>query len=147
MAAGGKGANQAVAAARLGADVTLVAKVGRDVFGDQAVANYRSEGIRTDCILRDPQNATGVALILVDEQGENLISVASGANHALTPEEVDAGGRSHPRGRRADAPVGNPHGAVCRAAEIAAEAGVPVILDPAPAAPLPDGLARPRRPT
>ena len=78
MAAGGKGANQAVAAARLGAEVTLVAKVGRDVFGDQAIENFRREGIRTDCILRDAENATGVALILVDDNGENLISVASG---------------------------------------------------------------------
>jgi ribokinase len=140
LAAGGKGANQAVAAARLGADVTLVAKVGRDVFGDQAIENFRREGIRTDCILRDPDNATGVALILVDNSGENLISVASGANHTLTPAEVE---QAAERIRAADVlmlQLEIPMDAVCRAAQIAAEAGVPVMLDPAPAAPLPEGL-------
>jgi ribokinase len=142
LAAGGKGANQAVAAARLGGDVTLVAKVGRDVFGDQAIENFGREGIRTDCILRDEKNATGVALILVDEKGENLISVASGANHAFTPADVD---RAAERIRTADAlmlQLEIPMDAVCRAAEIAAAAGVPVIFDPAPAAPLPDGLLK-----
>ena len=68
MAPGGKGANQAVAAARLGAQVTFVAKVGQDMFGDQAVANYRQEGIATDFIFRDAELATGVALILVDRR-------------------------------------------------------------------------------
>lgn len=91
MAAGGKGANQAVAAARLGAEVTLVAKVGQDLFGDQAIDNYRREGILTDRILRDPENATGVALILVGQQGENLISAARlGAQPSLpTKEELE----------------------------------------------------------
>ena len=76
--------------------MTFVAKVGHDVFGDQALANFRREGIRTEWIGRDPQQATGVALILVD-RGRNLISVASGANFALTPTR-SAGGRSHPCG-------------------------------------------------
>ena len=89
MAAGGKGANQAVAAARLGAEVTLVAKVGRDVFGDQAIENYRREGISHRLHPSRRRHATGVALILVDRAGENLISVASGANYALTPQEID----------------------------------------------------------
>ena len=66
MAGGGKGANQAVAAARLGAEVTLIAKVGRDMFGDHAIKNFDAEGIHTDGILRDPEQHTGVALILVD---------------------------------------------------------------------------------
>ncbi|MHC4406860.1 MAG: PfkB family carbohydrate kinase, partial [Planctomycetota bacterium] len=88
MAPGGKGANQAVAAARLGAEVTFVAKVGGDMFGDQAVEGYRKEGVVTDLILRDADNHTGVALIMVDEGGENLIAVASGANHALGPDDV-----------------------------------------------------------
>ena len=89
MAPGGKGANQAVAAARLGAEVSFVARVGQDMFGEQAVEGYHKEGILTDLILQDPKNHTGVALIMVDEQGENLISVASGANHALTPQDVE----------------------------------------------------------
>jgi len=142
MAGGGKGANQAVAAARLGAEVTLVAKVGRDMLGDQAIANFGREGIRTDGILRDPEQHTGVALILVDQAGENLISVASGANHALTPEEIT---QAADRIRGADVlmlQLETPLATVSRAAQIAAAAGVPVILNPAPAAPLPDDLLR-----
>ena len=140
MAAGGKGANQAVAAARLGAEVTLVAKVGQDMFGDQAIENFRKEGILTDFLLRDAGSATGVALILVDEKGENLISVASGANHALTPQEVE---QAADRIRKADVvmlQLETPLETVRVAARLAAEAGVPVILNPAPAAPLPDSL-------
>jgi ribokinase len=136
LAAGGKGANQAVAAARLGARVTLTAKVGRDMFGNQAVAQYQREGIATDGILRDPDHATGVALILVDEKGENLISVASGANHALRPEEVE---QAAPQIQGADVVMFQleiPTSCVQRGVEIAARAGVPVILNPAPAAPL-----------
>ena len=142
MAGGGKGANQAVAASRLGAEVTLVAKVGRDMFGDQAIDNFAREGILTDCILRSPDDHTGVALILVDDAGENLISVASGANHALTPEEID---RQADRIAGADVLVlqlETPLKTVHRAAQIAAGAGVPVILNPAPAAPLSNGLLR-----
>jgi ribokinase len=133
MAAGGKGANQAVAAARLGAEVTLVARTGRDLFGDQAVADYRREGIVTDWIFRDPQHPTGVALILVDDRGENMISVASGANHALGPADVE---RAAERIRSADVVLLQleiPLDTVTCAARLAAEAGVPVVLDPAPA--------------
>lgn len=144
VAPGGKGANQAVAAARLGAEVTFVARVGADAFGDQAIAGYERDGILTDLIARDPERATGVALILVDERGENAISVASGANHALTPEDID---RAADRIRGADVLVmqlETPLPTVTRAAEIAAEAGVTVILDPAPAPdePLPTALLR-----
>jgi ribokinase len=140
MAAGGKGANQAVAAARLGAEVALVAKVGRDVFGSQAIENFRREGISTDHILSDPDNATGVALILVDHRGENLISVASGANHALSSQDVEQAAECI---RAADVlmlQLEIPMDTVCAAARLAAEAGVPVMLDPAPAAPLPAEL-------
>ncbi len=140
MVAGGKGANQAVAAARLGAEVTLVAKVGSDVFGDQAVEDFRREGIHTEWLLRDPEHATGVALILVDRAGENMISVAAGANAALSPAEVDQAGECI---RAADVlmlQLEIPLDAVCRAARIAAADDVPVILDPAPAAPLPEQL-------
>ena len=142
MAAGGKGANQAVAAARLGAEVTLVSRVGLDIFGEEALAGYRKEGIDTTWIVRDPHEATGVALILVDEQGRNLISVASGANHALLPEDVE---RAAERIRTADVVLLQLEVAmetVQFTAQLAAEAGVPVILDPAPApeAPLPHSL-------
>lgn len=142
IAPGGKGANQAVAAARLGARVTFIAKVGRDVFGDQAIAGYRNEGIDTDWVLRDAKHPTGVALILVDAAGENLISVASGANHALAPEDIE---RAAPVIRKADVlmlQLEIPLETVRTAARIAQEAGVAVILDPAPApdGPLPSDL-------
>lgn len=140
MPAGGKGANQAVAAARLGAQVTLVAKVGDDMFGRQAIENFQQEGILTDHIALDSDNATGVALILVDEAGENCISVAPGANFAITPADVDAAADAI---RSADVVLLQlevPMAVVAHTAALAAEAGVPVILDPAPAAPLPDGL-------
>jgi ribokinase len=133
IAPGGKGANQAVAAARLGAAVALVAKVGDDAFGQQAVAGYRQEGIDTEFVLRDAGHPTGVALILVDQAGENLISVASGANHALRPADVE---RAAPLIRQADVLVVQleiPYDSVACAAGIAARAGVLVVLDPAPA--------------
>jgi len=140
MVPGGKGANQAVAAARLGADVTFVAKVGDDVFGHQAIEGYRRDGIRTDLILRDPDHATGVALILVDKAGENLISVASGANHALTPSDVDAAAEPIRAADLVMLQLEIPLESVARAAAIAHQAGVPVMLDPAPA---PDGPLEP----
>ncbi len=136
MAAGGKGANQAVAAARLGAEVSLVARLGADSLGDAAIAGYARDGILTDLVVRDPDRPTGVALILVDDRGENSITVALGANEALSPEDVD---RAADRIRTAAALVMQlevPLAAVTRAARLAREAGVPVILDPAPA---PDG--------
>jgi ribokinase len=87
---GGKGANQAVAAARLGAEVRFVGAVGDDDFGEQAVAGLREAGVdlsRTQVV----RSTTGVALIFVAEDGENQIVVAPGANHALDPENVDIG--------------------------------------------------------
>ncbi|MBN1911673.1 MAG: ribokinase [Pirellulales bacterium] len=136
IAPGGKGANQAVAAARLGATVTFVAKVGQDVFGDQAVEGYRAEGIHTDLILRDPQEATGVALILVDSKGENVISVASGANHALLPDDIQKVADTIRSAAVLMLQLETPAPTVKAAARLAADAGVAVILDPAPA---PDG--------
>jgi ribokinase len=133
VAAGGKGANQAVAAARLGADVRFISRVGTDSFGDQAVDGYQREGVRTDLIARDPDNATGIALILVDEGGENAISVASGANHEMGVDEIEQAADAI---RAADVLIMQlelPIDVVTRAAEIATQSGVPVILDPAPA--------------
>jgi len=143
IAAGGKGANQAVAAARLGAEVTLVARVGADLFGDKSLENFHREGIDTDFIVRDPQSPSGVALIFVDESGENSIVVAPGSNARLSPEDVD---RVAERIRTADALVmqlESPIETVAHAAEIAHRAGVRVILNPAPAGMVPrDTLAK-----
>jgi ribokinase len=133
MAPGGKGANQAVAAARLGAEVTFVARLGTDVFGDRAVEGYRREGIDTSFIVRDPDAPSGVALIFVDAAGENSIAVASGANARLTCEDVE---RARDAITAADALLVQlevPDDAVQRALSLADAAGVRTILNPAPA--------------
>jgi len=85
---GGKGANQAVAAARLGASVKFIAKVGNDIFGEQALQQFLKEGINTEFIVSDTINPSGIALITIDEKGENTIVVAQGANGALSFAEV-----------------------------------------------------------
>ena len=85
---GGKGANQAVASARSGSRTIFMGKIGEDAFGDQMIAQLTKEGIDTRHIVRDPENASGIAFILVDKNGENMISVAPGANFKLTPIEV-----------------------------------------------------------
>lgn len=87
---GGKGSNQAVAAARLNADVTFIGRVGRDVFADIALKTWQREGVNTDYVVQDPDHATGVAPIFVDDAGENMIVVALGANLAMTQADVDA---------------------------------------------------------
>ncbi|MEO8711664.1 MAG: ribokinase [Parafilimonas sp.] len=88
MNAGGKGANQAVAAARLGGDVTFIAKLGNDVFGKQAIELFNKENIKTEYIFIDDKNPSGIALITVDEKGENCIAVASGANGNLLVDDL-----------------------------------------------------------
>jgi ribokinase len=133
MAPGGKGANQAVGAARLGAWTTLIAKVGDDLFGYNAVEGFTKEGIEVHNVLFDDQNATGTALILVDEKGENSIAVAPGANHALTPEEIDQAADAIEDAEVLLLQLETPLDAVQRAAEIAAAAEKIVVLDPAPA--------------
>jgi ribokinase len=90
MNPGGKGANQAVAVARLGGDATFVTKIGNDIFGKQSSQLFDDEGINTDHILSDDSSPSGVALITVDNEGENSIVVASGANANLTPADVEA---------------------------------------------------------
>jgi ribokinase len=140
MAAGGKGANQAVAAARLGADVVFVGKVGDDVFGRQAVEGFRSEGIDTSGVVIDAVNPSGVALITVDARGENCIVVASGANGNLLPGDLAV-----EKIRNASLILMQleiPLETVEYVAEQALAYGIPVILNPAPARVLPDSLLR-----
>lgn len=140
MAAGGKGANQAVAAARLGAEVTFVARLGSDTFGDQAVAGYEQEGIDTAWIVRDPDAASGVALIFVDRAGENSIAVASGANARLTPQDVERAGEAIASADVLLVQLEVPLSAVSQAIELASAAGVRVILNPAPAREIPSSI-------
>ena len=140
MAMGGKGANQAVGMARLGAEVSFVARVGQDVFGDQCLEAYRAEGIDTRFVSRDADEATGVALIAVAADGENSITVASGANMRLLPEHVHAAEAAF---RDADVLVMQlevPVETVLAAAQLAARHGVRVVLNPAPAQKLPSEL-------
>jgi len=142
MAAGGKGANQAVGAARAGGAVTFVARVGRDVFGDQAVAGLVKDGINVDYVLRDKARASGVALIFVAKDGENSIAVASGANGGLSPADVNKAKKAFAGARVLVMQLETPLETVQAAAELAHKTGVWVILNPAPARPLPDRLLR-----
>lgn len=137
---GGKGANQAVAAARAGADVTFVARVGEDELGRMAVAGLANEGIDVRLVGQDPDLSTGVALIMVDEAGENAISVAPGANARLSVDDVEAARAAIESADALLTQLETPLPAVERAVAIASAAGVTVILNPAPARPLPDSL-------
>ena len=139
MGPGGKGANQAGAAQRLGADVSFICKVGRDIFGDNAISGYQKEGIDCSRILRSDK-ASGTALILVDGNAENCIAVAPGANADLTPEDVDSVADVIRSADYLILQLEIPVESVLRAAKIAHEAGVYVILNPAPACHLPEEL-------
>jgi ribokinase len=141
-AAGGKGANQAVGAARAGGTVTFVARVGRDAFGDQAIAGLRRDGIDVSCVFRDRLTASGVALIFVAKDGENSIAVAGGANAKLSPADVNKATRAIRSAALLMTQLETPLATVTAAAEVAAKAGVPVVLNPAPARPLANSLLK-----
>jgi len=140
MAAGGKGANQAVAAARAGGQVTFVARVGRDVFGRQAIEGFRQEGINVKHIACDPEKPSGVALIFVSESGENSIAVASGANSRLSPQDVERADQAIGAAKILVTQLEIPLETVESAVRLAGRHGVPVVLNPAPARPLSDDL-------
>lgn len=137
---GGKGANQAVAAGRLGADVTMVGRVGSDPFADFLVNNLERNGIATSYLIKDAEAPSGVALIMVDELGQNSILVASGANSHLTPVDVDAAEKAVVTADVLLLQLETPLVTVLRAASLAKENGIKVILNPAPAYPLPDNI-------
>jgi ribokinase len=130
---GGKGANQAVAAARLGSQVTMIGRVGADAFGEQLLAMARAEGIATRFVGVDASAATGVALIQVDAQGQNSIAVASGANFTLTAAEVAAAFAALEQIDLLVMPLETPIETIVTAAELARQAGARVVLNPAPA--------------
>ncbi|MFX0032170.1 MAG: ribokinase [Candidatus Hermodarchaeota archaeon] len=85
---GGKGANQSVASVRSGSDTVFISKVGRDIVGDQMILQLKNKGVNTDYILKDLEESSGIAFIMIDKDGENMISVAPGANTKLVPEEI-----------------------------------------------------------
>ncbi len=137
---GGKGANQAVAAARLGASVAMVGRVGQDAFAGPLLDNLAAVGVDHTFVSRDPAAATGVALIVVDDAGQNSIVVTSGANMRLQPADIDAAETAVAAARVLLLQLESPLEAVTRAAEVAHTHGVKVILNPAPAQPLPVSL-------
>jgi len=135
---GGKGGNQAVTAARLGAHVTLVTRIGSDVFGDGALANYVAAGFDVRYVLRDAQHATGVATILVDDAAQNCIAIAPGANSALSADDVEAASSAIAAADVVVCQLEVPVAAAIAAFRIARAAGVKTIFNPAPAAAVPD---------
>jgi len=136
MADGGKGANQAVAVAKLGGDITFITKLGNDMFGNQALEKYTKYGMNTKYIRRD-ESPSGVALIMVDGNGENCISVASGANAKLSPEDIDTCREEIENAEILLMQMEIPIETICYATDIAYNKGVKVVLNPAPASKLP----------
>ena len=139
MGPGGKGANQAVAAAKLGGDVTFICKVGRDMFGENSVKGYQKEGIDTSSTLYSDL-PSGTALIMVDENAENCISVAPGANGDFTPADIESVAHVIKKADYVIFQLEIPVETVLAGAKIAHEAGAYVILNPAPACHLPEEL-------
>lgn len=140
---GGKGANQAVAAARLGGDVAFVCKLGTDGFGDNTYRMLESEGIDVSHVTRTSEASSGVALITVDRNGENTIVVNSGANALLTPKDVDAAEELFEKAGIVLMQLETPVETLVEAAKLGKKHGAKVILNPAPAPkePLPEELA------
>jgi len=140
MFLGGKGANQAIAASRAGASVTMVGRLGNDLFGNQFLEKFSEEGIKTDFVIQDTENGTGVGMPLIDASGDNSIVIIPQANMALTVENID----------KAESVIADsdvlvlqcevPMEANKRAAEIANKNDTLVILNPAPARKIPDTL-------
>lgn len=133
MNPGGKGANQAVAVARLGGDVVFVAKIGDDIFGKQSSQLFDEEGVDTGGILSDEDSSSGIALITVDAAGENSIVVAPGANAKLEPGDVEKAFEQYPGSKILLIQLEIPMQTVEFAATYAGSKGIMVILNPAPA--------------
>jgi ribokinase len=141
-APGGKGANQAVAAARAGGRVSMVCRVGLDSLGDKAIAGFVEDGVDVTHVTRDRKAASGVALILVAKNGENSIAVASGANDSLSPADIRKARALIMHAKVLVTQLETPLSTVAEAAKLATKAGSLVVLNPAPARPLSDNLLR-----
>jgi ribokinase len=139
---GGKGANQAVGAARLGAKVTFVSRVGVDARGDTLIAGLREAGVDERHVVRDRERPTGVALIAVDHEGEKQIVTAPGANRQLSETEIEAAKESIAFARVLVVNLEVPLRAVEAALRLAKASGAKTLLDPAPAVPLSEELLR-----
>lgn len=139
---GGKGANQAVAATRVGGIVNMVGRVGNDEFGGVLLQNLAAAGVNAAHVLRDAEAATGVALITVSDDGQNTIVVAPGANWQVSPADVQAAYPAFEEASVLMLQLEIPLPAVTRAAEEARRRHMQVILNPAPAQPLEPSLLR-----
>ena len=133
MTAGGKGANQAVAAARMGGDVTMIGRLGNDVFAEQSIKRLKSENINCEFITKDTEKASGVALISVDQNGENHIVVAPGANETLTKERLGGVLSQIPDNAIVMMQLEIPLESVVSVIEFCKKSDKKIILDPAPA--------------
>ncbi len=133
LAAGGKGANQAVAAGRLGTKVTFIARIGKDLFGDQAMKALSEEGLDLTYLVRDNSYPSGVALIVVGAGGDNLITVAPGANQQLSPADVARASPAFNQARIVLLQLEIPFETVQAAARLGKDNAATVILNPAPA--------------
>jgi ribokinase len=140
MGPGGKGSNQSVAAARLGAKVTFISKLGRDAFGDIALKTWKDEGIIA-CAAQSDKDATGGAFIFVNhDTGENAIIVYPGAAGTISVADVDAAADAIRSAKVFVTQLEQPVAAAQRGLEIAHAAGVTTIFNPAPAEPIPDAI-------
>ncbi len=137
---GGKGANQAVASARLGAQVAMIGRVGTDAFGSTLINNLEQNKVETDRIITDGSSATGTAVIVVDPQGQNSIILSPGANAKVTPSDISPGSFSDYRLLLLQLEI--PIETVIHSANLAREKGLLILLNPAPAYNLPDDLLR-----
>ena len=140
MNSGGKGANQAVAAARMGGEVAMIANLGVDVFGDSAIAKLKEEGVNCEGITRDPDRPSGVAIINVDDTGENQIVVAPGANATLDTDLVSTALDRIPPSSIVLLQLEIPIESVVKAVEVCQKKGCRIMLDPAPAQVLPESV-------
>jgi ribokinase len=137
---GGKGANQAVMAAKLGAQVTMVNKVGRDVFGEGTLKNYQEQGIDTTHVMFDESRFSGVAPIFVDDNAQNFVVIVPGANSGLSPADVQNARQVILDSDILICQLEIPMETTLEALRVAKSGNVRTILNPAPAAPIPDEL-------
>ncbi len=140
MFLGGKGANQAIAASRAGAIVSMVGRLGNDLFGDQFLEKFSEEGINTDFVIQDTENGTGVGMPLIDASGDNSIVIIPQANMELSFENINQAESSIADSDVLVLQCEVPMEANQRAAEIANKTDTLVILNPAPACEIPDAL-------
>jgi ribokinase len=140
MNAGGKGANQAVAAARLGGNIVFICKTGNDIFGKQAKDAFQKEGIDTSFVTENVSHPSGVALITVDKNGENCIVVAPGSNEFLLPSDINDAAGKISNATVILAQLETPIDTIAYLAEIASKEKKIMVLNPAPAASLSDAM-------